>query len=72
MNHALNTAGIIQSWNAGADSRTGAALDLGSAPAAAPAPAADDSVPADDDHGTFVLSDDEQGDPDDPPAAWAA
>jgi hypothetical protein len=54
------SAETIQRWNADG------------APAAAPAPAADDSVPADDDHGTFVLSLDEQDDPDDLPAAWAA
>lgn len=50
------SAETIQRWNAAG------------APAAAPA----EPVPADADHGTYVLSDDEQDDPDDLPAAWAA
>lgn len=86
LNHALNTAGIIQSWNAGVDSRTGAPLDLGSAPAptAAAAPAAapatgvivrDPANPEAEDPADLGLASedpDEQDDPDDLPAAWAA
>ena len=50
------SAETIQRWNA----------------AGAPAAAPTEPAPADADHGTYVLSDEEQDDPDDLPAAWAA
>jgi hypothetical protein len=70
LNQALNTAGIIQSWNAGVDSRTGAVLPLDgpalapvAAVAAAPEPVAADPEPD---------ADPADPDPEDLPALWAA